>query len=105
MSNPFRSRTCIVCSAQKGQINHWWLLQVREAMLPCEGLSNIRTISQLCITEWKEALAVDETQHPACGNSCTQIATERFLQTGSLEPQRVAANPNPSEPPPGETTA
>lgn len=103
--NPFRGYTCYVCGRQKGDVNHWWMLSIEKAVAGNgDGISSLSFIHRLTVNPWRQCMADDPSFFPACGSNDVAVLVERFLTTGTFEPQRVAANPNPAEPPTGETT-
>lgn len=83
---------CFVCGRAKGETNHWYLVQTRvshafnsqPAEQPAQYAGQRRWLE---MTDFYE----DGAGKPTCGNNCTQKLVERWLQTGTLEPQRGSA--------------
>lgn len=76
---------CFVCNRIKEeQVNHWWALYL-SITLP-GGKPSLTTLPLSAV------VGVEESSYKAaCGNNCALKLTERYLQTGSLEPSRKAA--------------
>jgi hypothetical protein len=75
---------CFVCNRIKEEkVNHWWALSL--SALP-DNKTSLTTAPLAAVA------GVDERSYKAaCGNSCAQKLTERYLQTGTLEPPRKPA--------------
>lgn len=75
--------TCDICGKPKKVANHWWMVTLGD--VPCfdEG----QPAQHFTLLPWNSAEARNEGISHLCGENCAMKAMERFMTSGTLDPE------------------
>jgi hypothetical protein len=76
---------CDFCANVKREVNHWWKAWVDQPKYDFCQLGPTAG-RRLVIQDAADEVAAPENAKDACGAACVNLAVERFLSTGTLNP-------------------
>ncbi len=77
------SFTCDICGQKKGAANHWWMVALNDS--PCSEES--QPSQRFTLLPWVAEECCHSERRHLCGQNCAMQALERFMNTGSLQPE------------------
>lgn len=77
------SFTCDICGKMKLESNHWWMVTLGDVLCFEEG----QPAKHFTLVPWNAAESRNPKVHHMCGEGCAIKALERFMSSGTLEPE------------------